>query len=259
MTNAEYICAANDVIYLLSCTLNAHIPDGRRFEGMNIDHIFRVAKSHSLASMIGFELEKCGIIDSKFSQAKISAIRKTIILDYERAAVLKKLDDAGIWYMPLKGSVIKEIYPEVGMREMADNDILFDASRCEDVRNIMENLGFSTEEFGKSLHDHYYKKPVCNFEMHRILFTDLGDDRFQDYFSQIHTRLLKDKDNQCGYHFSGEDFYIFMIAHEYKDYISSGTGLRSLGDTFIFCKCKEWDLLTKAKILLEPTVVPAEQ
>lgn len=38
------------------------------------------------------------------------------------------------------------------------------------------------------------------------------------------------------YSFSSEDFYIFMLAHEYKHYTLSGTGLRSLVDTFVFLR-----------------------
>ena len=34
--------------------------------------------------------------------------------------------------------------------------------------------------------------------------------------------------------FSPEDFYVFMIAHEYKHYNLGGTGLRSLLDTFVY-------------------------
>lgn len=46
-------------------------------------------------------------------------------------------------------------------------------------------------------------------------------------------RLLGD-----GYekHFSREDFYIYLVAHEYKHYFLGGTSLRSLADTYIYLK-----------------------
>ncbi len=35
----------------------------------------------------------------------------------------------GIWYMPLKGAILHTLYPVSGMREMADNDVLYDSTR----------------------------------------------------------------------------------------------------------------------------------
>ena len=72
--------------------------------------------------------------------------------------------------MPLKGSILKEWYPKFGMREMADNDILFDATRRQQVRNIFANRGYSIESYNKGNHDAYEKPPIYNFEMHVALF-----------------------------------------------------------------------------------------
>lgn len=53
---------------------------------------------------------------------------------------------------------------------MADQDILYDSSRQNDVMNIMLGLGYSAESIGKSHHDVYHKPPIFNFEMHTALF-----------------------------------------------------------------------------------------
>ena len=57
--------------------------------------------------------------------------------------------------MPMKGAVLKNLYPAYGIREMADRDILIDAGKAESVRDIMKELGFSVEEFNKIYHDCY--------------------------------------------------------------------------------------------------------
>ena len=69
--------------------------------------------------------------DSDFHQAYNKAVRKNVILDVERTAIFEEFERKGIWYMPLKGSILKELYPENGMREMADNDVLYDAKNNE--------------------------------------------------------------------------------------------------------------------------------
>ncbi len=129
----------------------------------------------------------------------------------------------------------KDYYPKLGMREMADYDILYDVKKSGEVKTIMESLGFSVERYDTtSNHDVYYKKPVSNFEMHRSLFGIFHEDALSNYYSNVSDRLLKDDDNNYGYHFSPEDFYIYMIAHEFKHYSRGGTGIRSLLDTYVF-------------------------
>ena len=242
MTQEEYRAAMDEVIYLCACMVNGEEPDKERVAGMDLERLYKAADRHLLTGIVGYALEAAGIYDPVFVQAKAKAIRKVVLFDAERAKVLQALDEAGVWHMPMKGSVLKDMYPMIGMRQMADNDILYDASRSDDVRAIMEGLGFTTEEFGISHHDHYNKEPVCNFEMHRIMFTDVTDVVFFRYYDNIKERLIKDPENACGYHFKAEDFYIYMIAHEYKHFSNSGTGLRSLLDTYVYLDQKGGEL-----------------
>ena len=74
--------------------------------------------------------------------------------------------------------------------------------------------------------------------MHTRLF-DETIDSFSVYYSDVKSRLLKDHDEGFGYHFSDEDFYIYIAAHEYKHYSTGGTGLRSLVDIFLYLRAKE--------------------
>ena len=58
-----------------------------------------------------------------------------------------------------------------------------------------------------------------------------------------HAKLLEEyKDNALSYHLSDEDFYVYIIAHEYKHYSGGGTGLRSLLDTYVCLKKLDLDM-----------------
>jgi len=142
----------------------------------------------------------------------------------------------------LKGAVLKELYPRYGMREMADNDILFDKSRGAELREIMLELGFTVEEYDRGNHDIYYKKPVSNFEMHKELFSELGNKKLYIYYANVKDRLIRDDEKQYEYHFTDEDFYLYITAHDYKHYSLSGAGLRSLMDTYVYLKHKPLDM-----------------
>lgn len=238
---SEYYLAAQDVIYLLKCALNELIPDEKQLQCSSPDAIFAVARKHMLTAAVAMALEAGGIKSEKTAQAIAVAIRKAVIFKNELSNVEKKLNDAGIWYMPLKGIILQQYYPEYGMREMADHDILIDPDRASDVKDIMEGIGFTTESFGISSHDVYYKQPILNFEMHTSLFGKSHEKGLYEYYKNVGTRLVKVDAFKRG--FTIEDFYIYMVAHEYKHYNFSGTGIRSLADTYIYLKknCLDMD------------------
>ncbi len=239
MTPEEYRAAVLDVAYLAACGVNGTVPDAARVGRMDLERLCLASERHLLAGVTAMALESAGVKTEAFTQAKGKAVRKVAAFDVERAAVLRRLEEAGVWYAPLKGCVLKSLYPKLGMRQMSDNDILYDATKTAEVRAVMEGLGFSSEGYAApSLHDHYLKPPVCNFEMHRALFAPGQDPRLVAYYQDVKSRLIRDEGSAFGFHFSDEDFYIYLLAHEFKHYSGSGTGLRSVLDTYVFLKKK---------------------
>ena len=228
-----------NLIYLISCAVNGVKPDPERVAGMDMDAIYTLASRHMLAATVAPALKAAGIQDKRFAKALEHSALKSSTMDMEMDALFAELDAAGIWHMPLKGTVLQHLYPVYGMRQMSDHDILFDAERAEDVKTIMERLGFSTEYFDEGNHDVYHKEPVSNFEMHRELFGPSHDEKLYEYYKDVQNRLLGE-----GYekHLNPEDFYLYVTAHEYKHYSSRGTGLRSVVDTYVYLQKTKLDM-----------------
>ena len=230
---------AQDLIYLVSCAVNGVTPDAERVARMDLDAIYTLASRHMLAATVAPALKEAGIQDKRFAKALEHSALKSSTMDMEMDALFAELDAAGIWHMPLKGIVLQYLYPVYGMREMSDHDILFDADRADDVKAIMEGLGFRAEELGVSHHDVYHKDPVSNFEMHRGLFGPGLYPKLYEYYRDVEKRLLGD-----GYekHLSPEDCYLYLTAHEYKHYMDMGTGLRSLLDIYVVLQKESLDM-----------------
>lgn len=240
MTEHEHKEAVQALIYLCSCAVNRTNPDDEVIAAVDIQNLFTVSEEHMLSSICGKMLESIGIINPSFKNAVGMTQRKAVILNNEFSLISSALESAGIWYMPIKGAVMKDLYPAFAMREMADYDVLFDSSRAEEVRVIMEGLGFKIESFGHQNVDNYRKPPVSNFEMHRTLFGKQHDEKLYEYYRNVKNRLILD--SGCRYKFTAEDFYVYMIAHEYKHYSVYGTGLRSLLDTYVFLQKNNIDM-----------------
>ena len=134
-----------DLIYLLHCAVNGITPDTARVCSMDSEQLYRLAKFHSVRAAVYIALKRTGVQNKTYDQAYKKAVRKNIYLDMERTAIIADFEQQGIWYMPLKGSVLKDLYPENGMREMSDNDILFDVEKQEQSRAIMLSHSYTVE------------------------------------------------------------------------------------------------------------------
>lgn len=249
MEKNEYILSASTMICLIDCVLNGKKADMITWDKVNMDNLFKVCQRHNLTAIAAYGLADVGIKDNNFRQAKEKAIRKNILLDTERKKIAKIFDEKGIWYMPLKGVLLKEWYPKSGMRQMSDNDILIDPTKKKEIREVMTGLGYKYKN--EDSVNAYFKEPIYNFEMHIDLFLENAFffKAGYPYYKDIKTKLIRDDEKSFGYHFSNEDFYIYLNAHEYKHYSGGGTGVRSLVDTYIFLTKYQnelnWDYINK--------------
>lgn len=234
-----------DLLYLVYCSLHECKPKAEKLAAMDLEKLFRYAKYHTLDSITYMalegveslpELEVLGV----WKERRLKALRKNMMLDAEREKLFAYLDERQIWYMPLKGSVLKALYPRQDMRQMADNDILFDAAYQKDVRDYFVSRGYEVDTYNKGNHDVYKKAPIYNFEMHTSLFGASHDALWVSYYERVKERLLPNGTG-AGYHFTDEDFYVYFVTHAYKHFDGSGTGIRSLVDSYVYQSVKTLD------------------
>ena len=230
---------SEQLLYLMVCALQGVSAREEVLADADLKQLLIMARKHSVASMVCMALEKTAIFANadeaakkQWLEAKNKAIRKNMLLDAERKTILHELETQGIWYMPLKGSILKDWYPKPGMREMADNDILFDPSGRKQVREIFQNRGYKTVSFRKGNHDEYEKPPIYNFEMHVSLFHGMYKELAEQY-ENVKERLLPVDGTAYQFAFTPEDFYVFALAHAHKHYSHSGTGVRTLADIYV--------------------------
>ena len=231
----ESVKTGYDMLYLSLCTLNNITSHKERVEEMNIDMLFELCQKNSLTSLVYYALAKAITPEHRWLEVNGKAIRKNMLLDLEREKILAFMNDNGIKHMPLKGIILKELYPMPYMRQMSDNDIWFEESHSKELENFMRKLGYTDIVIGTGNHDEYKRPPVYSFEMHRTLF-EKTQEPFYSYYKDINRLLVRDKNSKYGCHFGIEDFYVYMLAHEYKHYSNGGTGLRSVIDCCAYLK-----------------------
>ncbi len=228
------------LLYLLSCALHETAPEDAALEDVQWNELFSAAKAHSVSAMACMALERTRTfaqadpaVRKQWLDAKNKAVRRTMLMDADRKILMDEMENAGIWHMPLKGSILKDWYPQFGMREMGDTDILFDQARREQVRDIFLRMGYSAERYYVDNHDVYRKPPIFNFEMHVALFNESVYENLSEKYANVKDKLLPAPQKPYRVHFTQEDFYVFILAHAQKHYSHRGTGIRTLTDLYV--------------------------
>ena len=257
ITQEEQRAAGRFLISLLKSSLH-RVPAERKPEEWSWDVVWRLAKRNNVENTVSPAISRStGEISEtmakkwKLSQSQI--LHRLLQFEVERETILKEMDRQGISYLPLKGILLAEYYPEPGMRWMCDNDILYGRlAKKEDgtlympkeaeqpvrekLYEIMKSLGYTAEYLGGN-HDVYQKKPFFNFEMHQRLVS--SESELAEYYQNPWKRAVPVAGKAFQYHFSDEDEYLFMTAHAYKHFHISGCGIRTLVDEYVFLQKKQ--------------------
>ena len=155
--------------------------------------------------------------------------------DFEIKKWLDAADAKGLDCIPLKGFLLRQLYPTPMMRSMTDLDVLVRNMDRQDVRLWMEGMGYTAEQTHElSHHDNYEKRPWMYMELHMHLMKPRpGRDELE---KKIWSRATLLPGYQHIYQMSMEDFYVFHLLHLHKHFMSRGVGLKSVIDIHVFLK-----------------------
>lgn len=231
----------NDLLYLIRCAIARHPADPGRVRQMHLERLYLFSRFHSLAALTytavasaWAENPPTGLLPAGWKEARDTAMRNSLLFTAERKALEAFCEEKGIWYLPLKGILLQDLYPGLGLREMADHDILFDAAFQQEIHDWFVRRGYAVKEYKQGVHDTYHRAPVLNFEMHTALFEPSAYPEWAAWFAGALSRLRTEEGTHWGRRFAAEDFYLYLLAHMYKHFEMCGTGLRSLLDLFLF-------------------------
>ncbi len=143
--------------------------------------------------------------------------------------VIAMLEEEKIPYILLKGTRVRQFYPEAVWRTSCDIDILFDGDEARLHEKMLE-LGYSfVGDAGTTLN--YLHHPV-EFEMHRRLFDDKLE--FHGFFQEVWKHSRPVGEGTCERLLTEEFFYAYMIAHMAKHFTRYGCGVRPVLDLYLY-------------------------
>lgn len=204
-------------------------------ENFDWDNALNTAKKHQILPMLYYGVQYSGITPpAEIMQFLELATFKNISVSqnqlYALEQIYKAFDENEIDYMPLKGSVLKFVYPKPEMRPMGDADILIRQEQYEKIRILMQKSGFT--EGRESSYDYAWDKPsTLHLELHKHLVPVNYKD-FYSYYDNPWRLAHNVKNNR--YILNDEDNYIFIFTHYAKHYRARGIGIRHILDIYVF-------------------------
>ena len=196
---------------------------------------FEIIKSHHLTSLVYNGALICGYDDKSAEMTKLMSwyIKRLMQSEnqmYEVSYILDAFEKEGIDCMPLKGTLLKELYPKADMREMSDSDILIKPVQYDRIKSVMENAGFAFE--GESNHEYIFKKGTVSIEFHKMLVPSYNKDLYT-YYENVWALSHKKDGKEHIYEMSDEDNYIYNFAHMAKHYRDGGVGVKHFTDLWL--------------------------
>ena len=204
-------------------------------EGFNFELAIPVANSHQIMTMVYYGAVLAGLTQDVALQKAFNSVCVFIAKDSKQAYALQKLIDAfdqnGIEYMPLKGTVLKSMYPKSDMRIMGDADILIKLEQYEKIKSILMELGF--KEAVESDHELSWKSQNLFLELHKRIVPSYNKDYYA-YFGEGWNLAHKTVEQGTRYEMSPEDTLIYLFTHLAKHYRDGGIGIRHVTDIWVY-------------------------
>lgn len=226
---------------------------------LNWNRLFAVAQRHKVEATVFRVVEGLGAppeLLKRWRGFADNALRCELLYDAERATLYDAFDREGFDYLPLKGILLKDLYPHKGMRQFGDNDILFRKKQKRAMKRLMRELGYQCgKDSDYSAHDVYTKPPLFHFEMHRALFNRSEN---TEYFEKIWQRAVK-AERKNEYRMTNEDFYLYNLAHFHKHYHNGGAGFRFFADLYLLLYKFSFDRAAVDRVLVKENLKAFDQ
>lgn len=199
---------------------------------LNWQELVRISKKQQVYSIIASVLN-AGLLPQEQAQELNIYIQNELLrllsMKSELDALESALQEKQIKFMLLKGSVIRNYYPQQKMRQMSDIDILYDYSKRDDLFKIMKSRRFRLTTSCENSDD-FFKEPFYTFEWHRELFFEEAE--FCPHFD-LWKNAKPDKDNPYKYNVESTEHFVYTICHMFKHYATNGCGIRFLCDIYV--------------------------
>ena len=223
-----------NLFYLLRYELKGEkLPDDFNLTEQEIIRLYRLSKRHDLAHLIGDALRRLELLpEGKATRAFKKPILTAVSRYEQQNTVFQKLRgilrEEKIAYIPLKGLIIRNCYPEPWMRTSCDIDILIHENDLEKTTKTLTRNGFVLDAKRDYKHLSFYYG-IVHLELHFQIYEK------NKQIDKILNTVWDNVEEVSSYEFKEKpEFYVLHhIVHMVRHFLSGGCGIRPFIDLWI--------------------------
>ena len=221
--------------------LKSGLTGGKTEVSVTFDSVeaLKLAVKHKVESLFYYGIKNSGIYMDPdaldiLRERVIALAAKQVRQSNACRELYEKFREKGVSFMPLKGAVMKDMYPKADMRYMGDVDILIKDEEYPIIKEIMTEQGFSFKT--ESSHEYVWEKEDALYaELHKELVPLYNRD-YHAYYENSWSLAKEETEN--GFVMSDEDFFIYIFTHLANHYRNSGIGIKHFVDIWLYIKEK---------------------
>lgn len=205
-------------------------------ESFEFSEAVKIARRHKIEVLFYYGALNCGLgQEEPLMQELFMLVCGNIAVSEQQLYAVKEIfsafNEQKIDYLPLKGTVLKELYPKPEMRSMGDADILIKTEQYDKIKAVMQKLGYT--EIVESDHEFIWNKQNVHIELHKRLIPSYNKD-YYEYFGYGWQLAIESENGTTEFKMSDEDQMIFLFTHFAKHYRNSGIGIRHIVDLWVY-------------------------
>ena len=197
--------------------------------------LYSLAKHHDMAHimakpLLSLALQGCEEINAKLSKQELLAVFRHEQLRYELERIKETLETAGLDFVALKGSVIRDLYREPYFRTSCDIDILVHEEELDAAVASLTEIGY-TVKGEKSYHDiSLFSESGVHLELH---FNICEKQENLDKQLLRAWEFSERVDDRHEHRFTKEFFVFHLVAHAAYHFLTGGCGVKPLMDIYV--------------------------
>lgn len=235
------------------CGSRTSFVDKQLLTESSLAEVIKFAAKHNIAHLVAYDVIndlKDEDIKKQLQKIIFRAVYRYEKMNHEFKQVCEALEQAEIPFIPLKGAVIREYYPEPWMRTSCDIDILVQEKDLKiAISYMVENLKYT--EHKQSSHDVSLFSPSgTHVELHYALVEDNRIALSSKILNCIWDVVTIKDGWMYLYEMPDDMFYFYHIAHMAKHFVEGGCGIRPFIDLMLLDSIHDVDI-EKRNILLE--------
>ena len=223
--------------------------------------LYLLAKRHEVAHLAGSAALRLSLLPENekakavFEKESFTAVLRHERLRAELAAITAILGEHAIPHLPLKGSVLRDLYPAPWMRSSCDIDILIKESTLDAAKEVLLACGYTLS--ATTAHDISFDSPRgVHVELHFRLLEEGYSDVIQKTLDDVWSYAAPAEDAPYRYALSDDMFYYYHIAHMAKHYLHGGCGIRPFLDLWVLHHRTAFDAKKREALLQAGGLLP---